>query len=218
MYEKLSEDIIKLHQQKETPLTEEELCLKDILTYYEKEIMPFKYTYECEYGLHISFCFNKDNLCHLLFGTIDKKKHPSWKKKYSGNKGYEGIDTKSITLENLPDELKSKAINRAGSFILINKLLKKPSIIHFNCALVKNSNIKTINTNIDAKYLLNKKTIEGTTLHLFLKETDAKHSILVPNSFFPNSKDNYIENQLPIKVISSNKERIINKQSNTKAI
>lgn len=211
-YEKLSETLIESHHHSQTPLSEDEFSLHDLLYFYEQEIMPYRYIYTCQNNLTIEFCFNQDNFCHLIFGTIDDK---TLKPKYSGKKGYLGISNHDILLEKSPPKLKKKAIERGGNLIFLPKLLSKPTIIHFNKFLVKNEKVKTINSEIDAKFLLDKQLCTGDRIHLFLKEVNAKQSILVPNSFFPNDKDNYIDHQLSFKVQRCSKELRNLKQTNS---
>jgi len=205
MYEKLSKIEIENFQKTNTTPIKDNLTLKDLIVFYENDIMPYRYIYECEHNLKVSFTFEEENLPHLLFGTIEKTY--AKRKDYTGQLGYDNMKNGLVTLDNLPKFIYDKGIHRILNFILISKVLAKPSVIIFNKNLVKQNGNKYINTNINAKFLLDRNLNNGKHIHLFLDQV-GKSKRLVPNSFFPNDKENYILDQVSFKVENSKIEKI----------
>lgn len=185
---------IQDYQQNQKPLDDGSFSLIDLLNFYKDNLSGKTYIFTCEDNLTITLKFNPDNFCHLLFGTVFDNE----KKFYAGITGYQRISNEITKIENLPKYLKKKVSNRGASLILLNKLLNKPKLILFNQHLVQNTKIKELETSIKAKYLLYFQTTDGTNLHLFINSYSK--NVFVPISFFPNSTDNYIKNQIKFKV------------------
>lgn len=200
MYEKITAAEILNFQKTNTSPTEAQITLKDIVVFYENQILPYRYTYTCEHELKISFIFEDENLCHLLFGTIDKHYHK--RKEYVGKLGYNNIKNGIVTLENLPSFIRSKSIHRILDFILISKIISKPTVIIFNNKLVKQDGNKYLNSDIKAKFLLAKQLTVFQYIHLFLNEVGPQKK-LAPISFFPNKDENYIREQTIFKVVGT---------------
>lgn len=166
-----------------------EVSLQVLQTYYENEILPYKYRYECNNGLTLDFFVEKSEFCHLLLGSVDKL--VSDPNTYKGVKGYDNIKNNVVTIDNLPSKIKDSARYRIKSFIFLPLLLKNPQIIYFNKHIS--------NTQIPADFLLYK-TFEKIKMHFFLKTINNKTGHLACLSFFHNEGDKYISNQIKLKV------------------
>lgn len=200
MYQVLSVDKIKEYQQKHLKLKDEDINLKDLMIFYEENIIPYLYTYECEHELKVRFSFEDENLCHLLYGTVDKTF--SNRKNYTGKQGYECIKNETVTFEKLPEKLKKKCIHRIKSFLLIEKILEKPKVIIYNKNMVDRKKLKE--SLIQSKFLLYRELNTGSIVHLFVDERGNSKK-LIPISFFPDSDENYISEQIKFKVVNYEK-------------
>lgn len=200
MYEKITAAEILNFQKTNTSPSKDQITLKDIVEFYESQICPYRYTYICEHDLKLSFTFEDENLCHLLFGTIDRTFYK--RKDYVGKLGYNNIKEGIVTLNNLPPVICSKGIHRLLNFILISKILSSPTVIIFNNNLIKQNGKNYLNSCIQARFLLAKQIAPSNYIHLFLNLEGPK-KILVPKSFFPNREDNYIREQTIFKTIGT---------------
>lgn len=172
------------------------LLLQDALTYYEKEIKPYKYIYHCKFGLKLEFDITEDQVCHLLLGTIDKG-IPN-RRNFVGKSGYDAIKSGNVKFSQIPKKNIKHVKSRIKHFNLLDKLLSSPKVIHYNQAITQKGNsIKFNNSLIKADYLLIKEIHNNTTLHFFIRENKSN---LEPVSFFAQKDDSYIKNQLSFKV------------------
>lgn len=178
--------------------------LQQVLEYYERNIEPYKYIFHCELGLTLEFTIEKNQLCHLLFGTIEKS--ISNRRNFYGETGYNAIKKGTIKkISDLPYKNRSHARNRIKYFYQIDKLLKNPKVIHYNQNIVRKGNdIKIGKSIIKANYLCTKILTEEKDfiIHLFLKISGKR---LEPVSYFAQKDDSYIKDQLKIKVIKVEK-------------
>jgi hypothetical protein len=171
--------------------------LLDIISFYNNNIKPFRYTYDLIFGTKLSFTFESDAICHLLFGKINNV--PSGYM-YKGQAGYNNILNKTIT--SVPQQLKKAYKNKAPAFYLLPKLLANPTAIYFNPLIIPKGSMGAT-TDIDGDFLLYKE-IDNKNIHLFLKWIPEK-KIFVPYSSFQNTSNTYINDQLKVKILNSSK-------------
>lgn len=172
------------------------LLLQNAITYYEREIKPYKYVYHCKFGLKLEFDITEDQVCHLLLGSIDKCV-PN-RRNFIGKSGYNAIKNGNVKFSQIPKKNSKHAKNRIKHFNLLDKLLSSPKIIHYNQAITQKGNsIKFNNSLIKANYLLIKEIHNNNTLHLFIRENKLN---LEPVSFFVQKDHSYTENQLSFEV------------------
>lgn len=175
------------------------ISLKLLQDFFENEIMPYEYIYLCNNGLRIKFNIGKEDFCHLIYGTINKSLGNH--RLYKGILGYDNIKNSAVNMGNLPSQIKSYARYRLKAFIFLPILLRGPGIIYFNQKLVPKGSTGLKTTDIDADFLLYKQV--GTIkAHLFLKNIYSKSGNENTSciSFFHDENDNYIRNQIGLKV------------------
>ena len=196
------DELLEIQKQRKVPSISQ-ISLQVLLSYFEQYILPFKYIYTCRNKLTIEFTIKERELCHLLFGTIDKNfPHAS---KYKGELGYKNIKDGSLTLGNLPQQILKKAKSRIMFFIYLDVLLDNPRLIYFNPKIVDRGNFNIAHTQVDADFLFHK-IIADYNIHFFIKNW--KDDSIVSVSFFPDEKDGYVKNQVPMKIIDKKKIKI----------
>lgn len=194
---------LKEFQKNRTVPNNDQISLKLIQQYFEEYILPYKYTYSCDNSLTITFNIEKEQFCHLLYGSPGKI---SKAKSYKGMEGYCKIANETITFNNLDHSLKHKAKIRSKNFIFLETLLDKPKIIQYNGNIVKKGNdIKIGESLIDASFLMNK-DINDQQMHFFIKNISSKK--IVPITFFPQKDTCYIDRQIILKVHNNLKEKV----------
>lgn len=192
------ERLINYRNTKKIP-EKNEIKFKTIQKYFEKFIYPYKFVYTCDYNLKIEFIFEKQEFCHLFFGTIEKG-FPN-AKKYRGLEGYNEISSEHINMKNFPPKLWDYSKTRIKYFHFLDLILEDPEVIYFNPQIVDRGNYKIATTRIKAEFLFFKKITNMNLLFFLLKEKNLK-----PLSFFPDKTENYTQNQ--IKLTIKNKEKI----------
>lgn len=168
--------------------------LFDLISFYNTDIRPYKYTYKLMFGTEISFTFEPDAICHLLFGKITNVPNGSM---YKGQAGYDGISNKIITT--IPHQLRKDYKNKSPAFYCLPALLANPTVMHFNPLIVPKGSMGST-TDIGGDFLLYKE-INNKNIHLFLKWIPEK-KIFVPYSSFQNTTTTYTIDQLKIKVLN----------------
>lgn len=175
--------------------------LYNLIKFYEKDIMPFSYTYNCGLGININIVFEPSEICHLIFGSLKGKNIPN-AKNYKGINGYTCILDKIVTQPH--HSLKKAYQIKSSAFYCLPDLLSKPDLIIFNKNIAgkgKSSFRHLEPTDIDGDFLLYKK-IDNKIIHFFIKWDDRQNRF-VPYSLFHNKKDNYLENQIRLNLICS---------------
>lgn len=185
---------------------EENKILLEVVNYYEENIKPYKYTYECNNNLKITFYIDESDICHLITGTIPKGTPNA--SKYRGIEGYNKIKSGEITITNLPHNIKkSKVKNRCNSFLNLENMLANPKAIYYNPKIVKKGDsIKLKDSDLKADFLLYKLK-NNDIIHLFLRN---EHKRVIPVSIFSQgkNKDEYITDQIEIKILNVIKTKI----------
>lgn len=181
--------------------------LYNLVKFYESEIKPFKYTYNCRLGITIDLVIEPQEVCHLLFGYLKNKNIPN-ATNYKGLNGYNKILDKTVTEAPLAVRKASKI--KTDAFTYLPDLLSKPDIIVFNPKLAGKGNggfshLETTDINGDFLFF---KQIDKKQLHLFVKWDDTQKRYIAL-SLFHNKKNGYIENQILLD--SENKAIITNR-------
>ncbi|MCY6485888.1 hypothetical protein OW763_16375 [Clostridium aestuarii] len=171
--------------------------LYNLIDFYNREIKPFRYIYNCMFGININFTIEPEEVCHLIFGSVKNKNIPN-AKSYKGILGFNNISTKQITRP--PYQIRKEFNIKSDAFLYLPKLLNDPTAIFFNHEIVDKGKVPGfLTTSIDADFLLYK-NIDNKCIHLFLKWSKEKNK-LVPYSLLRNNKDNYISKQKHIKIL-----------------
>ena len=180
--------------------------LIEIVNYYKVNIKPYTYKIMSDNNLLLEFQINEDNLCHLLFGTIQKGMKN--RGNYMGNLGYKNLELETVTKENLPNEIKKHANERTDWFPNIHKLLDNPKAGYFfNKEIVEIGKAIRLNkTDIQGDFLIYKE-VDGYYLHLILKNISQNGTVVpIPCCFFVRkvSKDRaemFIEKQKEFRIV-----------------
>lgn len=177
--------------------------LQELLSIYETHIQPYEFVYELQFGIKISLVIRPDEVCHLIFGTVKNKNIPN-SSFYKGELGYRKI--KAGDIKKAPPQLSKEYKSKSKAFKNLHLLLEKPQAIMFNKNLVKKVICGT--TDIDADFLFFKE-VNGASAHLFLKLINNKREKrYVAKSCLHNIDDNYKKNQIALKVISVEKNKL----------
>ena len=184
--------------------------LYNLVKFYESKIKPFKYTYNCRFGITIDLVIEPEEICHLLFGYLKGKNIPN-ASNYKGLNGYNLILDKTVT--EAPLQVRKASKIKTDAFIYLPDLLANPDIIVFNPKIAGKGNgsfshLET--TDINGDFLFYKK-IDNKQVHLFIK-WDTRKKRYVALSLFHNKKDSYIENQILLN--SSNRAIITERDDN----
>lgn len=169
--------------------------LLEVLNYYKDCILPYRYEIYSHNNLKLEFEIATDNLCHLLFGTVNANMVSNYKQ-YKGQLGYDNIKNGTLTFDNMPTSILKYTHDkkRIYDFFEINTLLDKPKGVFFlnesvDCSgsknFIRNFNIKN-SSDIRADFMLYKNIRNQKIMHLFLRnEKEGGNKIkLVPVSFF----------------------------------
>lgn len=187
----------------------EQIKLVDIQNYYKSNIYPYTYEISSYNSLKLEFNIQPDNLCHLLFGTVNKGMAKNYKI-YKGLPGYQNIENELITFDNLPPTILKYANGRMYDFIEIHRLLTNPKGVIFFNKNVDCSNSKILNrlnikkcSDIEADFMIYKNINAKKYIHLFLRnvKTSKGNVILTPVNFLSipinenNNGRHFIDNQ-----------------------
>jgi len=164
-----------------------EISLQVLQEYFEQEILPYKYTYHCNYNLSIDLSIKTSNFCHLIFGTVEDKVSKGVLHKYVGQSGYDYIKSGQVTMDNIPVKIKQYAKLKLKAFIYLSNLLDNAKVIHFNPILTT--------TIIKSDFVLYR-NYKNLNLNLFLRTLNRKTNLLSGISFISSDNDYYIKDQL----------------------
>lgn len=180
--------------------------LEVAVDFYKNQVEGSTYTIKSDNKLELWFSVQKDELCHLFFGTIDISiyQNPGV---FKGINGYNHITSDYSTLNALPYRVRKKGRDRIVAFPQLDWLLQKPKGIHFNKnIIVKGKIIHLEKSVLDADYLLYRIDDTGLIYHLFLRNINVSgNTKLVPVSFFAQRDNNYIADQKEFNVLYSEK-------------
>jgi len=185
----------------------DELSLKIICDFYSNHICNYSYEYELSGNKNIKIRFFKENLCHLL--GIHKVVPQQTKGFYIGNKGYEKIESDSLTIDDLI-KMNEKEFNkiklRITAFHYIYKLLRQADMVKFYPERTrKYSRLRSEFIIYDEK--------NNFKIHLGILKEQNEKDIYVPETYIVISckdkrKDYYTEGQEYVKIINRNIELI----------
>ncbi len=174
--------------------------LQELIEIYEKEIEPYKFMYKLQFGIEITLEIKKEEVCHLIFGTLTNKNIPN-SSFYKGKKGYNKI--KSGEIIEVPYQLRKTFKSKSKAFKVLGKLLTRPKAIMFNKKIVKKGNIGT--TDIDANFLFFR-DIDGVAAHLFLTYIkNEREQRYVAKSCLHNIDNTYKKDQIELKIVEIDK-------------
>lgn len=184
--------------------------LIDLVNYYDSVLSPYRYILTSHNGLTLDFDIKPNEMCHLVFGTIDDKLPK--KENYKGLKGYQKLKDGTVTWNNLPHAVKKHSNIRTEYFDQLHKVIEKPTgAIFYNSQIVPNPHaLKLKSTDIQGDYLIYKKT-ESCILHLILANIRGGSTIrLIPTCFFVRKLENsnadiFLQKQKEFQVLSSKK-------------
>jgi len=195
------EDLKKINKK---PL-ESEISLQVISDFYNHCLMNRVFEFHIDYPNQpvVKLRFEKDNMCHLLgFQHIFEDEPEA--KKCTGFSGYNYIRTGVVTMDTLKQKhLKDKYKKhreRVLYFPYILQLLKHPTVILF-------SN-EHLDTKISTEFILydNK---NNRYIHLGLDKHEGT-DYYFPRTFFARKKNDYIDAQIEIDIISIKETSLLN--------
>lgn len=186
------------------------LSLIEIINHYDTVLSPFNYIIKSQNNLTLEFDIKPSEVCHLLFGTINKGL--PMRQNYKGLNGYNKIKDETVTWDNLPHSVKKHSNIRTEYFDKFHKLLDKPSSgIFYNSKIVQNIHaLKLKTTDIQGDFLIYK-VIDNCILHLILENVSTNGTYrLTPKCFFVrklanSNADVFLQNQKEFPILSSTK-------------
>ena len=177
--------------------------LQLLIEFYENNIKPYKFMYKLEHGIELSLEIKEEEVCHLIFGSLTKKNIPN-SAFYKGKKGFEKIKNGEVTT--VPFSLQDAYKSKSKAFLILDKVLIKPNAIMFNQKIVKKRNGNS--TDIAANFLFYKEK-NNIVAHLFIEKIkNSREERFIAKSCFHNNDENYIKDQIVLKVNESWQDKI----------
>ncbi|VYU68060.1 hypothetical protein [Clostridium butyricum] len=167
--------------------------LKLIQEFHDEFLGKYIFMYKLNNGLELKIRFYAENLPHLL-GIHKVVKDRKMQKFYKGEKGYNGIVNRQITIDNLKkldNQLKDKdkqlaaITSKITCFHLIPKLLNECKVVKFYPDRVKGT------CTIKSEFILFHEEL-GLKLHLGVLKDTYNSTVYVPETFIvkgPRDRD-----------------------------